>query len=343
LPQDGKLLPLLQQTLDSVAAAGGDLKQFMERLVAKLDRLTEAGVPVPEQQLAVALQQVLQEMPALSAALPPDTLATIARAAGAPTGAVASTPAPVIAAAATSGPRAPDLQAPGQPTPVHRDSGATTFDTTMSQLSAPVTARDQPPPDMSALLTAFKRMTGDNRPTTSDAPLHPAMSLSGPSASATGPAPAAVSPGMPMVTVTTAFGQPGWDQALGERIQWLAGQKMQSAQVKLNPANLGPMEIRIQIQNDQASIQFTSHHAVVREALEAAMPRLRDMLEASGVALVNVDVSGQGPSTGHQQAMPGGDNAYPGGGFDADATGGEAVVQTPLVTFYPQGRLDLFA
>ena len=72
--------------------------------------------------------------------------------------------------------------------------------------------------------------------------------------------------------------QPGWDRALGERIQWLVGQRLQGARIQLNPAHLGPMEVRIQVQQDQANIQFSSAHSVVREALEAALPRLRELL-----------------------------------------------------------------
>ena len=105
-------------------------------------------------------------------------------------------------------------------------------------------------------------------------------------------------------------------------------QKLQGAQIKLNPAQLGPMEVRIQMQHDQASIQFTSAHAVVRDALEAALPRLRDMFESAGVQLVNVDVSGQ--SIAHQQAAPEGREPpawkrFAGAGED----GGVALMERP--------------
>ena len=123
--------------------------------------------------------------------------------------------------------------------------------------------------------------------------------------------------------------QANWDQALGERIQWLMGQRLQGAQIKLNPAHLGPMEVRIQVQHDQASIQFSSAHAVVREALEAALPRLRDMFESAGVELLNVDVSGQ--SLAHQQGAPEGREAPTwkrlASGPDE---GGETVLETPV-------------
>ena len=96
-------------------------------------------------------------------------------------------------------------------------------------------------------------------------------------------------PVLPTTTVETPFRQPGWDQALSERVLWAANQKMQSAEIKLNPPQLGPIEVRIQMHQDQAQVSFTSQHAAVREALEAALPRLREMFSASGFELdVNV-------------------------------------------------------
>lgn len=102
---------------------------------------------------------------------------------------------------------------------------------------------------------------------------------------------AAARPVLPTTTLQTPFHQPGWDQALSERVLWVAGQKLQSAEIKLNPPQLGPIEVRVQMHQDQAQVSFTAQHAVVREALEASMPRLRDMLNASGFNLVDVNVS----------------------------------------------------
>jgi flagellar hook-length control protein FliK len=103
------------------------------------------------------------------------------------------------------------------------------------------------------------------------------------------------------------------------------------------------MEVRIQIQNDQASIQFASHHAVVREALEAALPRLRDMLEATGVQLVDVNVSDGQSFAERQQAAHNGSTFRSGRDFDADEADPEMRIETPLAVFEKRGLLDLFA
>jgi flagellar hook-length control protein FliK len=214
----------------------------------------------------------------------------------------------------------------------------------LSQLQQPIGTQEQAAPDTVALLAALKRLAGDNSPAPTDGLTRAEQLVPGAgAASAASSTGAPSTAGAPTVTVATAFGQADWDQALGDRIQWLVGQKVQGAQVKLNPANLGPLEVRIQMQNDQASIQFTAHHAVVREALEAALPRLREMLEASGVQLVDVDVSGQQSFAGRQQATEDRENPYWGNGFDGAESDQEIRVQTPLTVFDGRGRLDLFA
>lgn len=86
---------------------------------------------------------------------------------------------------------------------------------------------------------------------------------------------------------------PQWAQQVGERISWMIGQGLQQADVRLNPPELGSLEIRIQVQGDQANVQFTSPHHSVRDALDAALPRLREMLEQSGLSLGDASVSSQ--------------------------------------------------
>ena len=88
-------------------------------------------------------------------------------------------------------------------------------------------------------------------------------------------------------------GEHGWDQALGDKLVWMAGQKQQVAELHLNPPELGPLKITLTLNHDQASAQFVSEHAAVRDALETAMPRLREMLADNGIALGNASVSSE--------------------------------------------------
>ena len=137
---------------------------------------------------------------------------------------------------------------------------------------------------------------------------------------------------------------PQWGQQVGDRLHWMIGQGLQQAEIRLNPPELGSLEIRIKLQGDQASVHFTSPHAAVRDAIDNAMPRLREMLEHSGLNLADANVSSQssGQHGEHAGQLGGGS-----GGQAAHA--GEAAGQEELLTAAPTrtqsglGMLDVYA
>jgi len=91
--------------------------------------------------------------------------------------------------------------------------------------------------------------------------------------------------------VGTPVQQSDWGDDLGSRITWMIKQDVTAADIKLNPPHLGPLEVKISMSQDQVSVAFTSHHAVVRDALDTALPRLREMLSDNGLQLANANVS----------------------------------------------------
>ena len=105
----------------------------------------------------------------------------------------------------------------------------------------------------------------------------------------------------PAAALNARVGAHGWDQSLGDKLVWMAGQSQQVAQLHLNPPELGPLKITLTLNHDQASAQFVSAHALVRDAIEAAMPRLREMLADSGITLANASVSAD---SHREQAQP---------------------------------------
>lgn len=121
------------------------------------------------------------------------------------------------------------------------------------------------------------------------APPPMAMAASTVSSTAASAAPAPVQ----TLALDVPVRQSGWDNAFAERVVWMAKQGVQEAQISLNPKNMGPIEVHISMQKEQASVAFVAHHAVTRDALEAAMPRLRDMLQDNGLNLAQSDVSHQ--------------------------------------------------
>ncbi len=95
----------------------------------------------------------------------------------------------------------------------------------------------------------------------------------------------------PPPVITAPLGEQGWSEAMGQRIMWMMGKGVQAASIRITPPHLGPIQVQLSVQNDQASVNMIAQHGVVKEALEAAMPRLREMLAESNLQLVNVDVS----------------------------------------------------
>lgn len=89
--------------------------------------------------------------------------------------------------------------------------------------------------------------------------------------------------------------QPGGDARLAEQVTWVLQSGGGSAELELHPAHLGSLGVRIRIEDDQAHVHFVSPHPIVREVIEAALPRLRESLAQEGVTLANVSVSDQAP------------------------------------------------
>ena len=92
-------------------------------------------------------------------------------------------------------------------------------------------------------------------------------------------------------TIPEEFGSDKWGQGLAKQMLWLSNQNVNSAELRLNPANLGPIEVRIDVEDKQINVSFNSRNAAVREAVEQAMPRLREMFENSGLNLAEANVS----------------------------------------------------
>ncbi|MGV8923912.1 MAG: flagellar hook-length control protein FliK, partial [Thermomonas sp.] len=130
------------------------------------------------------------------------------------------------------------------------------------------------------------------------------------SLAATTPAPAplratlsALTPPVPLALPTDP--DAGFDDGFGTRIAWMAEQRLGHAQIRLNPEHVGPIEVRVQLDGDRVSAQFSSAHAEVRQAIEASLPRLRDMLGQHGLQLGQADVgqggTGRGGDRGNSQ------------------------------------------
>lgn len=91
-------------------------------------------------------------------------------------------------------------------------------------------------------------------------------------------------------------------KALGEKFELMIKNQQGEAKIRLDPPNLGVLEIKVQQQGDQAKITVVSADARVRDALESTAHRLRDQLSDSGIVLDRFDVmSDSGSQPGQQE------------------------------------------
>ena len=141
-----------------------------------------------------------------------------------------------------------------------------------------------------------------------------------------------------------AVGTRDWNNALGQQVVWMAGKDLQVAELHLNPPDLGPLHVTLSISNDQASALFVSHHAAVRDAIEAALPRLREIFADNSITLGQATVSAD--TTPRQQAQFGGEFAdgrrTPEESTET-ASSGTSFSSGPRTVRVRQGLVDTFA
>lgn len=104
------------------------------------------------------------------------------------------------------------------------------------------------------------------------------------------------SPVQPSYPLPQPTGSAAWNQALGERIVWMAGQNQQAATLTLNPPELGPVQVTLKIVGELTTAHFAATHPEARQSLEAALPRLRDMMQEAGIQLGQASVGSDAPN-----------------------------------------------
>lgn len=106
-----------------------------------------------------------------------------------------------------------------------------------------------------------------------------------------------------------AMHQSGWTEEVVNRVMYLSSANLKAADIQLQPAELGRLDIRVNMVPDQQTqVTFLSAHPSVREALDSQMHRLRDMFNQQGMGQVDVNVADQNrgwQGQGQEQAQQG--------------------------------------
>ncbi|QCU90449.1 flagellar hook-length control protein FliK [Thiomicrorhabdus sediminis] len=144
-------------------------------------------------------------------------------------------------------------------------------------------------------------------------------------------------------SISVPVRSPQWGQALGQRVVFMANNNLQQAKITLNPEHLGPVQVKLQLGKDQ-QMHVTMHaqHLTTREAMENAMPRLKEMLEQAGIDVASVTVGEEessndtGSAFADAEDQQGSGGAMAGSDIDADIGNDEMqVVQSDnLVDYY---------
>ncbi|MBB1592702.1 flagellar hook-length control protein FliK [Achromobacter sp. UMC46] len=148
---------------------------------------------------------------------------------------------------------------------------------------------------------------------------------------------AVAAPAVPVVMqVATPVGGTHWGTELGQQVVMMstnARQGMQTAELRLDPPDLGPLRVSLNLADGVATASFVSAHASVRQAIETAIPQLQQALAQAGISLGQTSVGEQAAQQEFAQQHGGnGSQRQPGGGSAvADAAAGNTapVVPTP--------------
>ena len=138
--------------------------------------------------------------------------------------------------------------------------------------------------------------------------------------------------------------KPEGQQQLNEKIRWMVNARNTMAEIRLDPPELGSMQVRVNVSGDAASVSFVVQSQQAKDALADAMPRLKEMLAEQGLELgdaeVRKDNSSQSGESGQQLAGSG--NGQQNGDEMSDGADDTHVVEQ-AVTRQAKGGIDYYA
>ncbi|MDA5488444.1 flagellar hook-length control protein FliK [Yersinia kristensenii] len=134
--------------------------------------------------------------------------------------------------------------------------------------------------------------------------------------------------------LSAQLGSQEWQQSLGQQVIMFSRNGQQNAELRLNPQELGALQISLKIEDKQAQLHFVSAHSQVRAAIEAAMPNLRTALAETGIQLgqSSVGSEGQWQQAQQQNQQNQQDFASRGQPGYGEVAADETQASTPLVT-----------
>ena len=146
-------------------------------------------------------------------------------------------------------------------------------------------------------------------------------------------------------SIATPVSHPAWPSQLGQQlVQLIQRGGEQHVQMKLHPAELGPLSISLKMTEHGAQAQFLSAHAQVRQVIEQAIPQLREALAEQGISLSDTSVGEQGFSNQQEAFAQHSTGSSAGGESGVTSVEGETGTPVPVGSSIAlDGRVDLYA
>ncbi len=139
----------------------------------------------------------------------------------------------------------------------------------------------------------------------------------------------------PGTSETLQLGTARWGDALANRLSWMIDSDLGEARIRLNPPELGALDVKISMVEEKAFVQLFASEPAAKELLESALPKLRELLGAGGIELADASVNDrkrESPAAMDNSERP------PDSPDSEQPAAAEARVKRP-----PPGRIDLFA
>jgi flagellar hook-length control protein FliK len=140
--------------------------------------------------------------------------------------------------------------------------------------------------------------------------------------------------------IQAPVGSPDFAPGLSAQVSVMLRDGLQEARLQLNPAEMGPITVQIQIDGNTAQVTMTAEQAPTRNALEQAMPSLAGALREEGLTLTGGGVFEQ-PRQAQGDGTPAPQAGTRGGGQGAGD--GDTLPAAPARSAAPRGIVDVFA
>jgi flagellar hook-length control protein FliK len=140
------------------------------------------------------------------------------------------------------------------------------------------------------------------------------------------------------LAVNSPVGSTGFAKELGQQISWLSGQEVKQAQIRLNPQDLGPLDVKVSVDHGRVDVAFMTQHPAAAAAVQQGLGQLNQMLGGQGLSLGHATV-GQ-----HAQQQFGGQQQQHGNAQVPNDAGEAAGISTPAeLERVVVGLVDAFA